>query len=524
MTLTMPPESLEHKTYLINGELLPWSGDVAEVVSPILEEGANRNDEVSGVRLGSAPDMDEASALSALEAARGAYDFGRGDWPTADASVRIEAMEKFIGLMVPKREEVVSLLMWEICKKRSDAEKEFDRTVIYLKETVEEYKNLHREGSHITSVDGTLAQIRRGPIGVVLCLGPFNYPLNETFCVLLPALLMGNTCVFKPAKYGVLLITPLLEAFAQSFPPGVVNIIFGRDRTLAAPIMKTGRIDVLALIGNSKSSNALISQHPKPNRVRQVLGLEAKNPAIIFDDADIELAVKECVKGAWSFNGQRCTALKVIYVHKQIRKQFLDAFARATDALVSGSPFENADITPLPEHGKVKYMQSYVDEAVAKGAHVVNKRGGEVEGNIFFPAILFPTHRETAIFREEQFGPVCPVLEFEDFEEVLTDVAESNYGQQVSIFTKNAEAAGQCIDHLVNQVCRVNINASCQRGPDALPFTGRKDSAVSTLSVKAALRSFSIRTLVACSEDQKSLMEEVIAGGHSSFSSMNYLL
>jgi glyceraldehyde-3-phosphate dehydrogenase (NADP+) len=280
----------------------------------------------------------------------------------------------------------------------------------------------------------------------------------------------------------------------------------------------------LALIGNSKSSNALISQHPKPNRVRQVLGLEAKNPAIIFDDADIDLAVKECVKGAWSFNGQRCTALKVIYVHKRIRKEFLDAFSKATDALVSGSPFENADITPLPEQGKVKYMQSYVDEAVSKGARVVNERGGEVEGNVFFPAILFPTHRDTAIFREEQFGPVCPVLEFDDFEEVLTDVAESNYGQQVSIFTRDAQAAGKCIDHLVNQVCRVNINASCQRGPDALPFTGRKDSAVSTLSVKAALRSFSIRTLVACSEDQKGLMEEVIAGGHSSFSSMNYLL
>jgi glyceraldehyde-3-phosphate dehydrogenase (NADP+) len=165
-----------------------------------------------------------------------------------------------------------------------------------------------------------------------------------------------------------------------------------------------------------------------------------------------------------------------------------------------------------------------VDEAVSKGARVVNERGGEVEGNVFFPAILFPTHRDTAIFREEQFGPVCPVLEFDDFEEVLTDVAESNYGQQVSIFTRDAQAAGKCIDHLVNQVCRVNINASCQRGPDALPFTGRKDSAVSTLSVKAALRSFSIRTLVACSEDQKGLMEEVIAGGHSSFSSMNYLL
>ena len=174
--------------------------------------------------------------------------------------------------------------------------------------------------------------------------------------------------------------------------------------------------------------------------------------------------------------------------------------------------------------GKVGYMQDYVNEAVETGARVVNERGGQVDGNCFFPAILHPVSRDTAIFKEEQFGPVCPVLDFEDFEEVLTDIAESDYGQQVSIFTRDARIAGQCIDHMVNQVCRVNINASCQRGPDTLPFTGRKDSAVATLSVKAALRSFSIRTLVACSADQQGLVEEVIAGGHSSFSSMNYLL
>ncbi len=518
MTLQPSTQVIDHTHFLIDGQMKNWSGAKAQVWSPITDENGER------VLLGSTPDLPSEEGMTALEAAKKAYDHGRGSWPTAPAADRIAAMEKFIRLIEPKREEVVNLLMWEVCKKRSDAEKEFDRTVVYLRETIEEYKNLHREGSHIMSVNGTLAQIRRGPIGVVLCLGPFNYPLNETFCVLLPALLMGNTCVFKPAKYGVLLITPLLEAFAQSFPPGVVNVIFGRGRTLASPIMQTGKVDVLALIGNSKSSNALISQHPKPNRVRQVLGLEAKNPAIIFPDADIDLAVKECVKGAWSFNGQRCTALKVVYVHKDIRDAFLEAFAAATDALKWGSPFENADITPLPEAGKVGYMQGYVDEAVAAGARVVNPRGGEVEGNMFFPAILHPVSRDTAVFKEEQFGPVCPVLDFEDFEEVLTDIAESDYGQQVSIFTQDAEVAGMCIDHMVNQVCRVNINASCQRGPDALPFTGRKDSAVATLSVKAALRSFSIRTLVACSEDQKGLVEDVIAGGHSSFSSMNYLL
>ena len=513
------PATLIHgNQYLVHGELETWQGPTSEVRSPLLDAEGNRT------LLGTVPDLDSAVGMSALESAKKAYDHGRGAWPTAPAGERIAAMEKFIELILPRRQEVVDLLMWEIGKKRSDSEKEFDRTVDYLRDTIAEYKNLQREGSHINVVDSTLAQIRRGPLGVVLCLGPFNYPLNETFCVLLPAILMGNTCVFKPAKYGVLLMVPLLEAFAKSFPPGVINVVFGRGRTLASPIMASGDVDVLALIGNSKSSNALISQHPKPNRVRQVLGLEAKNPAIVFPDADLDTAVRECVKGAWSFNGQRCTALKVIYVHKDIRAKFLEAFAQATDQLVWGSPLDNADITPLPEVGKVEAMQAYIHEAQEKGATMVNARGGEEERNMVFPAILFPVSRDTALFKEEQFGPVCPVLEFEDFQEVLDDIAKSDYGQQVSVFTQSPETAGHCIDNLVNQVCRVNLNASCQRGPDTLPFTGRKDSAVSTLSVKAALRSFSIRTLVACSEGQKGLVEDVFGGGHSSFSNMNYLL
>ena len=329
------PEVLHGTRFLVNGKLEAWTGPSSEVRSPILtedEHGAERT------LLGSVPDLPAEEGIRALEAACDAYDHGRGLWPSSSASDRIAAMEKFIALIEPKRDQVAELLMWEIGKKRSDAEKEFDRTVVYLKDTIEEYKNLHREGSHINQVSGVLAQIRRGPLGVVLCLGPFNYPLNETFCVLLPAILMGNTCVFKPAKYGVLLMVPLLEAFAESFPPGVVNIVFGRGRTLASPIMQSGRVDVLALIGNSKSSNALISQHPKPNRVRQVLGLEAKNPAVVFPDADLDLAVKECVKGAWSFNGQRCTALKVVYVHKDIREKFLEAFAKATDNARHGQP------------------------------------------------------------------------------------------------------------------------------------------------------------------------------------------
>ena len=119
------------------------------------------------------------------------------------------------------------------------------------------------------------AHIRRGPLGVVLCLGPYNYPLNETFCLLIPALIMGNTAIFKPAKHGVLLISPLMEAFQKCFPKGVVNILYGRGRVLATPIMESGKVNVLALIGHSSSANALQECHPKKNRLRLVLGLRS---------------------------------------------------------------------------------------------------------------------------------------------------------------------------------------------------------------------------------------------------------
>ena len=150
---------------------------------------------------------------------------------------------------------------------------------------------------------------------------------------LIPAIIMGNTAIFKPAKHGVLLIAPLLDAFNKSFPPGVVNIVFGRGREIAAPIMETGKINVLALIGHSSSAISLQDLHPQKNRLRLVLGLEAKNPAIIMDDADLELTVNECLNGSLSYNGQRCTAIKVIYVHEKIKEKFLKKFCDSVDSV-----------------------------------------------------------------------------------------------------------------------------------------------------------------------------------------------
>jgi|TARA_B110000238_G_C16133531_1_gene442559 glyceraldehyde-3-phosphate dehydrogenase (NADP+) len=513
---------LHQKNYLIAGELKKWTGETADVVSTI-----SSTKEYRPTLLGSVPQLGEAQALEALDAACNAFNKGKGLWPTMKVEGRIAAMEKFVSQMKTKRDEIVKLLMWEIGKTLPDSEKEFDRTVEYIYDTIEDYKQMDRNSAKFEKNSGVHAHVRRGPLGVVLCLGPYNYPLNETFSLLIPALIMGNTVVFKPAKYGVLLIAPLLEAFKSSFPKGVVNIIYGRGRTLASPIMKTGKVDILALIGNSKSANALQAFHPRKNRLRQILGLEAKNPAIILKDADLDLAINECIAGAMSFNGQRCTALKILYVHEEIVDEFNKRFSEKVDALKFGNPWEEGvKLTPLPEVDKPSYIQELIDDALQKGAKVINKKGGEHSENYIFPAVLYPVNKEMRVFHEEQFGPVTPVVSFSDINEPLDDMAASNYGQQVSVFGSDANTLAPLIDTLVNLVCRVNLNSSCQRGPDVYPFTGRKDSATGTLSVHDALRSFSIRTFLASKDSpyNNAILQDLLEKKASNFISTDYIL
>jgi glyceraldehyde-3-phosphate dehydrogenase (NADP+) len=417
--------------------------------------------------------------------------------------------------------------MWEIGKTLGDSEKEFDRTVEYIYDTIESYKELNSRSAYFSKVQGINSMVRRGPLGVVLCLGPYNYPLNETFCLLIPALIMGNPVIFKPAKLGVLLISPLLEAFQSCFPKGVINILYGRGREVASPIMKSGRVSVLALIGNSKSAIALQDLHPNKNRLRLILGLEAKNPAIILPDANLDLAIQECVTGSLSFNGQRCTALKVLYVHETIVEEFNTRFAAKVDALTYGNPWDKgAFLTPLPEKEKPAYIQDLIDDATSKGAKVINAKGGEQLENFIFPAVLYPINKEMKVYHEEQFGPVIPIISFKNIQEPLNDMAESNYGQQVSLFGQNIKTIAPLIDTLVNIVCRVNLNSSCQRGPDVLPFTGRKDSAVGTLSIHDALRSFSIRTFVASKDNDynNEILQALLNSKESNFVNTDYIL
>jgi glyceraldehyde-3-phosphate dehydrogenase (NADP+) len=510
--------------YLSDGEILEWKGPLNDVNSPVC---INENGNIKRLLLGHVPSMNEAAAMKGLQAAVKAWDNGRGAWPTMTVKGRISAVEKFVVRMKAVREEVVKLLMWEIGKSLEDSYKEFDRTVDYILKTIDALKEVDRNNSRFSLDDGVIAQVRRSPLGVCLSMGPFNYPLNETYTTLIPALIMGNTLVVKPPKFGILLHQPLLAAFADCFPQGVVNFIYGNGSVIIPPIMKSGLIDVLAFIGSSKVADNLKQQHPRPHRMRSVLGLDAKNPALVMPDADIDLTVRECVTGSLSFNGQRCTGIKIIFVHDSIIKPFLEKLTAAIDALPQGMPWEKGvKLTPLPEYNKANTLKAYVDDAVEKGARIINEGGGEFFETLYRPAVVFPVSPDSSLYDVEQFGPVVPVCSYNNEQEFLDFVTSSNYGQQLSLFGNDPQTIARLVDKLTNQVCRININSQCQRGPDTLPFTGRKDSAEATLSISDALRCFSIRSLVATqsSESSKDLVQQIVLSRYSSFLNTDFIL
>jgi glyceraldehyde-3-phosphate dehydrogenase (NADP+) len=230
--------------------------------------------------------------------------------------------------------------------------------------------------------------------------------------------------------------------------------------------------------------------------------------------------------GSLSFNGQRCTALKIIFVHQRVLNDFINKFNDAVAKMKPGMPWDNGvALTPLPEPGKVEYLRDLVEDAVKHGAKVMNKNGGEYFNSFFYPAVIHPVNNKMRLYDEEQFGPVVPIVAFDDDQEAIDYVVNSNFGQQVSIFGTDSKHIAKFIDAFANQVGRINLNSQSQRGPDTFPFNGRKDSAEGTLSIADALRVFSIRTLVATKniDSNKQIIGNIIRNRESQFLSTDYI-
>lgn len=482
---------------------------------------------------------DQVSAV--LVDAERAWAGGGGTWPQMSLRERLAAIESLLDdLESNQREQMVEVLMWEIGKNRVDAESEFDRTIAFGRQVMQVVRGVGilAEGGSFggswQSVGSTMAFVRRAAVGIVLCLGPMNYPLNETYATLIPALLMGNVVLMKIPTVGGLVHLLTMEAFQRALPPGAMNFVSGRGRDSMPLLMQSGKIDALAFIGGSAAADDLIRQHPHPHRLKVFLQLEAKNMGIflpdIFDESkseELSKAYDEAILGALSFNGQRCTALKLFFVPKGRGSEFAARMAQRVEALRVGLPWQTwggdervfSQITPLPGKKRTDLMRRLIDDAVAKGAKIVNPRGGDivggVESTLMVPAVLYPVTPDMDIYYEEQFGPIVPIAEYGSLDAVLEYGQNGQYGQQVSIFVSDEDtaAAASLVDKFSTVFGKININSQCGRSPDTLPFSGRRSSAMGVMSVTDALKEFSIPTVVSYkdSDVNTAILQEIEA-------------
>jgi glyceraldehyde-3-phosphate dehydrogenase (NADP+) len=502
------------------------------------------------VEIGKMPQFSTNMALQVLDEAVAAWNGGFGEsWPQLTFGQRLAKLENVLLELSKSRDEIGEILMWEIGKNYNDALNEFDRTIDFARAVLDSAKNLAEfsgqqastaakdssSSSTWTLTGSTRAFVRRAALGIVLALGPFNYPLNETYAALIPALLMGNICILKIPTTGGLVHLLTLQAFQKALPLGTIHFIAGGGRTTLPPLMATGKINALAFIGGSHAADDLIQKHPNPHRLKVFLQLEANNMGVYLRDlfsststssAVLDHAVDQAVLGSLSYNGQRCTALKLHMVPTEHAETFVQKLVQQVEALPVGLPWQQhhggstySKITPLPTQQRIDYMQSLLQDALSKGAKIRNKNGGMLIGinqndtsttgscsTLMVPAVLYPVTPDMRVFHEEQFGPLVPVATYDNLErDVMPLARDGPYAQQVAIFTaalnttssiKEYNAVASLVDRFALVFGRINLNTQCGRGPDTLPFTGRRSSAMGTMSVVDALREFSIPVVV----------------------------
>ncbi len=475
--------------YLVGGEIKVWKGPMDDVYSPIRVESAVGV--VTRQYLGQVPRMDAQTGLAVYENSRQAWNHGQGEWPKKTLKERIIHMQKFLDGMLLKRQELINLIMWEINKNEKLATTEVDRTIAYAKDTIAEAIKLENELSQIQRIGTDSFKLGREPLGVVPIFAPYNYPLNETFTNLIPALLMGNIVLVKPARYGVLLMKPLLELFRDSFPPGVVNFIYGDGREVFSKINEVGGYEGLGYIGGERGALSILQTNGAAHRTKATLGLGAKNMAVILNDANMELAISANLEGCLTYSGQRCTAHKILFVQRGIAEVFLNKFSVAVDNLKVGTAFDkDVTITASPDNTWLDTQSRMTSDALSKGARIANLSGGLSMNGIFSPTILVGVTPEMEIYNKEQFGSVIPVVVFDEISEVLAWQRQSPYGQQAAVFGQDEANLSIIVDGLKRQVGRININGACRRSPDGIPFGARANSGLGTLSLRDALLAF----------------------------------
>ncbi|QUH27643.1 NADP-dependent glyceraldehyde-3-phosphate dehydrogenase [Vallitalea guaymasensis] len=412
-----------------------------------------------------------------------------GVWADKPVSERADIIHKSAAILEENSEEIANILTKEIAKDIKSARSEVIRTVDFIRFTADEGKRIQGEtlqgdGFHGFSKD-KLAFVTRESVGVVLAISPFNYPVNLSASKIAPALMAGNSVVFKPPTQGSISALYLAKVFqAAGLPNGVLNTITGKGSEIGDYIIKHKEIDLINFTGSSE-----VGRHISEvtSMVPSIMELGGKDAAIVLKDADLEHAANNIVKGAFSYSGQRCTALKRVLVLESIADRLVDLITEYVSKLKVGNPFDDVTITPLINNKAADFVQGLIDDAIDKGATL--KIGNKREGNLLYPTVFDNVTTDMRIAWEEPFGPVLPIIRVKNIDEAVDIANASEYGLQSSIFTNDIDDAFHIARLL--EVGTVQINNKTERGPDHFPFLGVKSSGMGTQGIRYSIEAMS---------------------------------
>ena len=413
-----------------------------------------------------------ASEKDADRAINSSYD-NRSRIRTIPAVKKIEIFQHTRELLLQNAEAFITVLVLEAGKPRANAQGEIRATAERLKLTPEDYGKIrgeHIPGDWSDETIGTDADVLREPVGVVLAISPFNYPLYITATKVIPALLAGNSVIVKTSSkdpLSFLLFARLLEL--AGIPSTTLNVITGRGK-IGEYLATSEKISMLTFTGSTEIGKTL-ARVAGLKTLHMELG--GKGCSIVLKDADIDLAAVETVKGCLSYSGQRCDAVSRVFVQQEIADVFVKRVLKAVESYKMGDPRDSTvNFGPLIDHSSVEHVHELVTDATSKGAKLLT--GGKHEGNFYQPTVLDHVPLDAKVMWEETFGPVVPIARVKDEDEAIQLANKSRFGLDSCVFTQNINLARKVAKRL--EEGEVTINAAPRHGVGYYPFGGNKDS------------------------------------------------
>lgn len=453
------------------------SGETAEVVSPIDQSVVGKLQVVSEKEI----DVVMKRARKAQKA-----------WEATPLNERIKIMHLAADYILHFQDYLATLLAREIGKAQKGALSEIKRTAELTNYYADEALSLRGEtldSDNFPGYDkGRIAVIERVAYGVVVAIAPFNYPVNLSASKIAPALLMGNSVVFKPPTQGGISGLHLTQLFIKAgVPEGVISCVTGGGSTVGNYVVSHKETDLVTFTGSSDTGEVIAQGS---GMVPLVFECGGNNPVVVYPDADMNLTAREIVKGGFSYSGQRCTGIKYVLLTKGVQDKLLPVVKKTMKEMVKMGDPRDPDtkmVGPVISEDAAKHIEAEIQKAVEAGAKVVV--GGKRAGAYIEPTLLTHVKPGMDVMKREVFGPVISFITIKSIDEAVDIINKSMYGLQASVFTQD-EGHGLVLAKKLD-VGTVQINGSPQRGPDHFPFLGVKKSGLGVQGVKYSLEEMS---------------------------------